>query len=132
MDYLIIFFFQIFGILFHVGQKIAIIRKNNPILKVKEVVSVFWHEDWNTLGVSAVVLFFDLFVHFVVDYVDPGFYEKIVSIPLIFNIVWITKYLTLSFIFALVLGYGGQWLIYRYLGTAVKAAEKFADDKLKK
>ena len=131
MEYVIIFFFQIFGILFHVGQKIAAIRNNNRILKVREVFAIFWHEDWNTLGLSGVVLLFDLFVHFVVDYVNPGFYDQLVSIPLIFNIVWITKYLTLSFLLALILGYGGQWLIYKYLGTAVKVAEKLADDKIK-
>jgi ABC-type Fe3+ transport system permease subunit len=128
MEYLIIIAFQILGIGFHVSTKIIGIRSRNVGYKIKEVLQIFIDEDWNTLFMSGWVLLFDLLVHFVINYYAPDFHKRLVSIPLfISNAVLIVPVVVLSFAVAFLLGYGGQRIIYKYLGTAEKFISNKAD-----
>jgi hypothetical protein len=118
MEYILIAIFEIIGVGLHVAQKIALFRKAHPQHKFKEVFEGFWAEDWNTLLVSALVLFLNLFGHYAVINYAPGDFT---SHP------W---YDMGSFGLALVLGYGGQRLIYKYLGTAENFLDKKVTEKL--
>ena len=110
MEYLLIIFFQLLGIGFHVGQKITSLNtlyKEQPIFILKLFIST----DWPTLFVSSLVLLTDLGAHFVLDYVgaDP------------FTDGW---WRVAPFGLALFLGYAGQRVVYKLFGTTEKMLDK--------
>jgi hypothetical protein len=112
MEYTLILILQFLGIGFHVMQKISILGDKFPEKTIGDIQAIFWKQDYDTLIVSALVLLLNLVAHYIV-----GEYTDIPSI----------KYYHLySFGIALVLGYAGQRIIYKYLGTA----EKFLDRKI--
>ena len=119
MEYLLIIILQLIGIAAHAFQKIAIIRKNHPEKHFNLIVQSFWFEDWNTLAFSVVVgLPLDLVGHYIVLNYGPD---------------WIIKgeyYELSSFGLALLIGYAGQRLIYKYLGTAENYLDKQVANKL--
>lgn len=122
MEYIIIFTIQLLGIAFHVVQKVNTLDKQYPEKSIKEIYSLFFENEWSSLSVSALVLFADLFFHFIIDSYFPAVREMSITVPLI-NLTM--PYLAVSFIVAFVLGYGGQRLAYKYLGKA----EQYLSDK---
>ena len=122
MEYIIIFTLQLLGIAFHVVQKVNTLDKQYPEKSIKEIYSLFFENEWSSLSVSALVLFADLFFHFIIDQYFPAVREISMTVPLI-NVTM--PYLAVSFIIAIVLGYGGQRLAYKYLGKA----EQYLSDK---
>ena len=122
MEYIIIFTIQLLGIAFHVVQKVNTLDKQYPEKSIKEIYSLFFENEWSSLSVSALVLFADLFFHFIIDSYFPAVREMSITVPLI-NLT--VPYLAVSFIVAFVLGYGGQRLAYKYLGKA----EQYLSDK---
>lgn len=117
MEYLLVTIFQLLGIGFNVIQKIIALGETYPQLSQREVVSSFFKSDWDTLILSGLILALDLCAHFVFNYYQ---------LPLIH---W-EYYVLVSFGVALVLGYAGQRMIYKYLGSAEKFLDKKVTDKL--
>ena len=115
MEYIIIFTLQLLGIAFHVVQKVNALDKQYPEKSIKEIYSLFFENEWSSLSVSALVLFGDLFFHFIIDSYFPAVREMAITVPVI-NLTM--PYLAVYFIVAFVLGYGGQRLAYKYLGKA--------------
>jgi hypothetical protein len=115
MEYILISLFQIFGVLFHAGQKINDLDKRYPEKSKKQIIGVFWDEDWNTLFFSAVVLAFTLAVHLSINIYAPSvLLLSWLGIPFM---IWALGFSTL-------LGYAGQRIIYKFLGTAENALNK--------
>lgn len=123
MVYALIFLFQGLGIFFHVMQKVVSIgdkfpRDQFPEYTIQRIFYIFWSEDWDTLTISAGILVLDEAVHFVVfDYLH---------IPLPIDWYWQIG----PFGLALVLGYAGQRLIYKWFGTAEQFLDKQVSNKL--
>jgi hypothetical protein len=118
MEYILIFLLELAGIGLHVMQKIIGIGNRHPGKKRPEIIGIFWDEDWDTLIVSAIVLFINLIAHFIVAEYATYLTE------------W-EYYDLFSFGLALVLGYAGQRVIYNYLGTAEKYLNQQVEQKLK-
>jgi hypothetical protein len=122
MEYVFIFMAQIFGIGFHVVQKIIALDKQYPEKTMKEIKSLFFENEWSSLMASILVLFTHLFAHGAIDYYMPGRGEVIVPIPFI-NVN--VPFGLLGVGLALILGYGGQRIAYKYLGKY----EQYLSDK---
>lgn len=118
MEYALITLLQIIGIGFHAAQKIAGIRSRNNDKKIREIISIFWNEDWNTLLISALVLALCLTVHFIV----LNYFPKSIS-----GHEW---YYPISFGIALLFGYMGQRKIYQLFGTAENVFDKQVASKM--
>lgn len=118
MEYLIIVAFQFCGIGLHIMQKIITLGANHEDHSWKQVFGAFFKEDWDTLTVSGIVLCVNLLVQFVINnyamdiiYQNPNFH------------LWM-------FGAAFVIGYAGQRLVYKYLGSAEKFLDRKVGDKL--
>jgi hypothetical protein len=105
----------ILGVGFHVTRVIDKLRIKFPTLCINDILNTFFKEEWNTLFRSALVLCtYELFL-FIIQTAEikmPGWWEKFL----------------VPYGLALVLGYAGQRLIYKYLGTAESVLEKQVDD----
>lgn len=113
MDYILIIILQFVGIGLHVAQKCLELDKVCPNDTLGDVFSMFWKRDKITLFISGFVLILNLAAHYIVEVYTPE--------------VTVMKYYPLySFGIALVFGYAGQRVIYKYLGSA----EKFLDTKI--
>lgn len=120
MEYFIILFLQLLGISFHVVQKVNYLDKQHPEKSIKEIYGLFFENEWSSLSVSALVLFADLFFHFIIDSYFPAVREMEL------NFIGVTlPYLAISFLLAITFGYAGQRLAYKYLGKA----EQYLSDK---
>lgn len=119
MEYLIIVGLQILGILLSVVQKITVLDKKYPDLTKREIFAVFLDEDWTTLAGSFVVLCLNLLGHYIVENYAPQTKEFIGP-----------YYILYGFGLALLLGYAGQRLIYKWLGSAEKALDNKVTNKL--
>lgn len=117
MEYTLIFILQILGIGFHVMQKIISLGDEHKDKNRSQIFSAFLYEDWDTLSVSALIIALHLVSHYIV--------ENYTTIRQIDN------YHLYSFGLALVLGYAGQRIIYKYLGSAEEFLNKKVNDKLK-
>jgi hypothetical protein len=118
MEYLLIFILQILGIGFHVMQKIISIGDKHPEKNRSQIFSAFLYEDWDTLAVSLLVIATHLIAHYIVaNYTDLSMTSD--------------KYILWSFSLALLLGYAGQRLAYKFLGSAEEFLNKKVSDKLK-
>lgn len=124
MDYIFIFGLQLFGILFHVGQTIIKLDQDYKEKSIREIFNLFFDNEWASLGVSAIIMTFDLFVHSIIDYYDMPITGSSFTIP---GTQITVGYLAISFMLALVFGYGGQRLAYKYLGKASDYLSKKAD-----
>lgn len=115
MIYLLTIILFLLGVGFHVLQVMDRVKKKFPQYKLSEVFDTYCFEEFNTLLRSALVLCtYQLFL-FILDMAEvqmPG---------------WWDKYLVVYGL-ALVLGYAGQRLAYKYLGTAEKVLSDRADD----
>lgn len=118
MEYLLITILQLLGIGFHVMQKIISLGNDFPEKKRKEILSTFVNEDWDTLCVSALVMILNLVAHYIIE----RYAHSITAYP---------YYSLISFGIALTLGYAGQRMIYKYLGSAEKFLDKKVEDKFK-
>ena len=119
MDYLLIFTLQLLGICFHVMQKVISIGDKYLDKHPSEVFKVFLKEDWDTLVVSGLVLFLDIVVHYIItNYVPP------------LAIIQWEYFMLSSYGLALLLGYAGQRMIYKYFGTAERFLDKQVNDRL--
>jgi uncharacterized membrane protein len=116
MEYLLIIALQVIGIALHIMQKIGELDDKHPDKPLSEIRVIFWREDYNTVIVSGLVLFLNLIVHFII-----ASYSTLPTID---------HYHLYAFGTAFVLGYAGQRLIYRYLGTAEKYLGKKVENKL--
>jgi len=114
MEYVLILFFQSLGIGFHVMQKVVTLGDKFPEKTVRQIFLTFWQEDWDTLTISGLIVLLDAGVHYVVF--------DFLHIPL--NPEWYWQ--VGPFAIALVLGYAGQRLIYKWFGSA----EKFLDNQV--
>lgn len=119
MEYALIVLLQLIGIGLHVMQKVIALGDQNKSMERKEIFATFWHEDWDTLFVSGLVLVLNLAAHYII--------EAYTILP-----KEIGNYPLYAFGIALVLGYAGQRLIYKYLGTAEAALAKKGDQILNK
>lgn len=113
MTYILTSLLMVCGILFHVMQKIRALRTKFPSCNPNQVVKTFFAEEWDSLFVSLVVwLVYEIFIYISIlnNYSLPMWYK-------LYGVYGL----------ALVLGYSGQRLAYKYLGTAEKVLEKKAE-----
>jgi hypothetical protein len=119
---LLIVILQGIGIGLHVMEKIVKLGDAHPDKTRQEIQAIFFKEDWDTLRISFLIVILDLVVHIIILVYAPAIAaDKYLNVP--FEL-W-------SFLVALVLGYAGQRLIYRFLGTAETFLNKKVDDHLK-
>ncbi len=114
MIYILTSVLMVIGTMFHVMQKIRQLRIKFPDLAPQRIVKTFVGEEWDSLCCSFLVwLVFELWINISIrnNYKLPAWYDM-------YGIYG----------FALVLGYCGQRIAYRYLGTAEKILQKRADD----
>lgn len=112
MIYLLTTICLILGVLFHVMVKVTGYKKTFPELTIKTIWKVFFKEEWDSLIVSALVLFVVELTIFIINYVG-------VLIP-----DWLNWGI---FPIALVMGYQGQRIAYKFLNTATEVLEKRAE-----
>ena len=113
MIYLLTTIVFVLGVMFHVMIKITGYKKTFPTLTIKTIWGVFFKEEWDSLCVSALVLFVTELAIYIINYVG-------VMIP-----DWLNWGI---YIIALVMGYQGQRLAYKFLNTATDILEKKADN----
>lgn len=130
MDYVLIIMLQFLGVCYRVGETIAQLKKTYPTETKGKIFDIFFKEDWNTLFMSAVVLATDLIFHYIVSKFSIN-WEIIIWQPWgVVDITIGTLYGILSYLIAIVLGYKGQDLIYKWLGTAATRLDKEVTDKI--
>lgn len=114
-EYLLIIALELAGISLHVLQKVLELDKKSPDDSLSEVFGLFWKSDRITVFISFVVLFLNVIGHYIIEEYGP---EAITN----------HEYYDLtSFAVALILGYAGQRLIYKWLG---KAEAKLENNKI--
>lgn len=118
MEYVLIIVLELLGIGFHVGQKVLELDKKSPDDSLSEVFGLFWNADRITVFISGLVLTLNVVGHYIVEVYAPK------------HITGWEYYDLFSFGLALVLGYGGQRLIYKALGRAEQVIGKKVDEKL--
>lgn len=116
MAYLLIIVLQLIGIGLHVAQKVLKLDNKQPDDTLVDVLTVFWKQDRITIFISGLILVLDVVGHYIVEAYAPALVKSI------------QYYELYSFALALVLGYAGQSIVYKYLGTAQKFLDKRADD----
>lgn len=114
MEYLIITALQLLGVCFHIGQKIMQLDSTHPDDSLQDVWNAFWKADRITVFISALILLLNLIVQFIINnYAMDILYQN-------------KNFHLYMFGAALVLGYAGQNLIYKFMGTA----ERFLGKKI--
>jgi hypothetical protein len=117
MEYALITILELIGIGLHVGQKVHELDGKFENDTLKQVFGQFWNSDRVTVFISGLVLLLNLVVHYIIEVYAPSIRDM--------------KYYDLySFGIALVLGYAGQRLIYKYLGKAEEVLNKKVEEKL--
>ena len=112
MIYILIVILQLLGISFHVMQKVVTLGDKFPEKTVRQIFLTFWQEDWDTLMISGLILLLDVVAHFVIF--------DFLHIPLPPEWYWQIG----PFVIALVMGYAGQRLIYKWFGSAEQFLDK--------
>ena len=113
MDYLFCFIIWFFGVAFHIMLKIQGLRAQFPNLAFKMIWTTFFNQEWDSLIVSGLIISVYELALFICSYngvVYPSWFD-----------MWG------MYVLAIVLGYGGQSIAYKYLNTAVDELEKRAD-----
>lgn len=118
-EFILIAVLEYIGIRLHILQKIIAIDKAHPELTRKEVIDTFHENDSFTIKVSYLVMALNLVAHFIIHVYAPALMD---TIP--YFIIW-------AFASAFVLGYAGQRLIYKILGTAESVINKKIESKNK-
>jgi len=124
LEYFFILFAQVLGVSFHVGQKIISLDSQYPEKSKNEIIKLFFENEWASLGVSVLIIMGHLFLHGVIAFYMPGAEENIIEIPFT-NIV--IPWGLAGVLIAIIFGYGGQRLAYKYLGKY----EQYLSDKAK-
>lgn len=112
-DYILISVLFVLGTAFHVMQKVMTFRKNFPTLGFGQIWGTFIKNEWDSLLISLLILItidIFLFIKIYNQWVFPAWLEN-----------WGV------YLIALVVGYSGQRIAYKYLGTAEKILEKRVD-----
>jgi hypothetical protein len=117
MEYLLILLLQLIGIGFHVMQKVSTLGNLFPDKPRNAIFGIFMQEDWDTLMISALILALNEIAHYILHV-----YAITISSYQYFDLI--------SFGVALVLGYAGQNLVYKWLGSARDFLDKKVTDKL--
>lgn len=118
MEYALITILELLGIGFCVAQKVLELDKKSPDDSLHDVFLLFWKSDRITILISALILILNVVAHFIIENYAPK------------SIVGYEYYALISFAIALVLGYGGQKIIYNALGKAGALIDKKVADKL--
>ena len=113
MDYVLISVVFILGVAYHIMQKVMQFKKAFPNFKPNAIWQTFFNEEWDSLLVSCVVLV-TLNVFLYIKAYNGWIFPE-----------WLEGWA--MYLFSLIMGYAGQRLAYRYLGTAEKALEKRVD-----
>lgn len=111
MTYILTTLLFILGVGYHVMQIVMGLRKKFPQFGFREIFGSFFNQEWDSLIRSLLVL---------CTY-ELGLF--IIGMTGIHMPVWWEKYLVV-YVLALVLGYAGQRIAYKYLGTAADVLEK--------
>jgi len=128
MDYVLIIIFQALGVMYRAGKQVGELKKEHPESDMKHITDLFFKEDWNVLVMSFVVLLTYLAVHYVVSFLEIDWTKKLAFFGI--DLTLGSVYLLISVGIAIVLGYKGQDLIYKWLGTAADKLDKEVSDKL--
>lgn len=103
----------ILGVLFHIMIKVTGYKKTFPALTITTIWGVFFKEEWDSLIVSGLVLGATQLSIFIINY----------------NSIPIPNWLNWGiYPIAIIMGYQGQRLAYKFLNTATDILEKKADD----
>jgi len=114
MDYILTTVLFVIGVLFHVMQQVRQLRIKFPEFSFARIWKTFMAEEWDSLCVSFLVwLVYELTLYII--------RVNETAIP-----QWVETWG--MYALALTLGYCGQRLAYRYLGTAEKVLQKKVDD----
>lgn len=114
MTYFITTILFALGVGYHVMQVIQRLRRKFPDKGFREIFDTYFREEWDSLIRSGLVwATYELFL-FVLD-------KSEAVMPL-----WWEKYFA-AYALAVVLGYAGQRLAYKYLGTAEKVLSEKAE-----
>lgn len=105
------------GIFLNVMRNIIGLGSKFPDKKRKEILIEFWDKDWDTLAASVGLWALHIVIHIIMAY-----YE------FVFLITSWEYYLILSYSLALVVGFGGQELAYRWLGKATQYFDNKVND----
>lgn len=117
MEYVLIIILQIIGCGLHVLQKVMELDKKFPDDTLGDVFSMFWKTDRVTLIISFFILCLNLVAHYIIEVYAPQIRE-------------IENWVLYGFGLALLLGYAGQRLVYKYLGKAEEVLNKKVENKL--
>lgn len=117
MEYIILFMASVFGVAFHVAFKLIDLGNKFPSITRKEIGITFLKEEWDSLCLSGVIALFMLFIHYVIH----NYAQDIVQF----------KWFELTYIgVSIIMGYQGQRLLYKWLGSAADFLDKKVTDKL--
>ena len=134
MDYVLIIIFEAIGMAFKIGQQIALLKKEHPERSKKEIINTYSNEDWNVLFMSFVVLCFNLAAFYVI-YSRLGIDWTRAWDVTVFGIAINLKLEALMVLFsvgiAVLFGYKGQDLLYKWFGSAADKLDKAVSEKLK-
>lgn len=111
MIYILTTLLFVLGVGYHVMQIVMKLRKQYPAFGFKEIFNTFFNQEWDSLIRSFLVLSTYELGLFIIDMTGA-------RMPL-----WWEKYLVV-YTLAIVLGYAGQRIAYKYLGTAADVLEK--------
>lgn len=111
--YLAMLFGGALGVTFHVLAQVQKLRKKFPKHKAKEILGIFFDEEWNVLFVSAAV-------NTTCIIAEKFGASTYLGVPVD------SKELTL-FVSMLVIGYAGQRLVYKWLGSTEKVLTQQID-----
>lgn len=111
MDFILILIFFLIGAGFHIMQKIGALREKFPSLTPKTVWTTFFNEEWNVLIISFLCLLLLESLHFVVTVKEVELGE-------------LAKKWWFLYVLSTLVGYAGQRLIYKYLGSAEAALNR--------
>jgi uncharacterized membrane protein len=114
MEYILIVILQTLGVLFQAAVKVKELDNKFPDDSLQDVIKEFWKSDKITLMISGLIVVLHIVTHYIIEeYTDIAFTTS--------------SYSLINFGVALILGYGGQKLIYTYLGKAENALMRKAD-----
>lgn len=114
MNYVLVLIIFCLGVGFHIMQKIITLRVKFHEFGFSQIFGTFFKEEWDSLMVSALVLSaleLALFITDVTHKILPS---------------WVTNWG--MWVLPLVLGYAGQRIAYKWLGTAAEELEKKAEE----
>jgi fucose 4-O-acetylase-like acetyltransferase len=111
--YFVFFLLYTIGQLLSAMEKIAGLRKRYPEFTPKTIIKTFFWNEWNTLTVSGIIGLLCMLSLYIAIYngkPEPEWF-------------WLWG----VYLFALVLGYAGQRLVYRFMKTTERALNERID-----